>query len=314
MKFGLLVISILLFCYLVPFTANAGVGVTVTTDIIPDSQEVDVSPGSTGAVLFSGYCNGTSIMGGDITVSLMASVTPVGSAAVSPSSFTLTSSHPSQSLSISVVVPLYTPSNEEITVTITGTYGHWTGGGSVESSQATITVLQYYRMTNYCETPYKNTTQGENVNYNLKIENLGNGNDTFALSISNLDELESKNVTINFDSDFIDIPIKQNRTAILKVNTSKNTPVGLSIIELSVSSVGSDGLVNEPYPLYLRVKEAPDVSNQTEDTGENNRDLSSMDTLLKSKELILGLLIVFIIIVALAGFIKKGSKKSTDPP
>ncbi len=237
----------------VPNDADASQLTIVTTSISPASQNVDVSPGSTGAILFSGTCKAEPYGPAPIVVSLTASMEGGGMAAVSPSSFTLSNTRDTQELSISVVVPILISRQSMIKVRLTGTFQQGVAADSVGPSEAQVIILQYYKFIVFSETPYQEVSPGDAIVFSLRVENLGNGQDTLVTTAENQDELVKAGWTLA-PIPKLTLEEKQIRQVSYTIQTPQKWTIWQNKIYMIELRMLSEGAIVEEYPLFVRSK------------------------------------------------------------
>ncbi len=253
---SVLLLSVFASLITVPEKSEGSQITMVHTSITPASQEVDVSPGSTGSVLFQGSCEAEIYGPLPVVVNLQATVQGGGTAAVSPQSFTLSNQKTSQSLSISVVVPILISRNTQIKVQISGTWKQGASMGDVGGSEAQIIVLQYYKFMVYSDNPYQQISPGDSVVFPLKIENLGNGQDTYVTTIENEEELVSAGWTLT-PIPKLTVDEKQFKRITYTVQSPQKWTIWKNkvwMVKLQIISEDSGNTVKESYPLFIRTK------------------------------------------------------------
>jgi hypothetical protein len=258
LRVTLLITIMMLVCMFayVPQEAEASQLTIVTTSINPASQNVNVAPGSTGAILFSGECTAEPYGPAPIVVSLQAVMEGGGTAAVSPSSFTLSNQQTSQPLSISVVVPILISRQSMIKVRLTGTYQQGMSAGSVGPSEAQVIILQYYKFIVFSENPYQEVSPGDSLVFSLRIENLGNGQDTLVTKVLNQDDLVDDAWTLT-PIPILTIDEKMEKKITYTIQTPQKWTIWqnkIHMIELQMVSEDSGGAVKQDYPLFVRAK------------------------------------------------------------
>ncbi len=230
-----LVIVVLLLSLVLVWVPEAGEANPLTivyTSMSPASQYVDVSPGATGSVLFSGECSADVYGLSQVIVNLAVNVTK-GNATVSPQSFTLTSSQTSQALSISVVIPSETTREDLIRVRLNGTWTQGLDTSEVGPSEAQIIVLAYYLVDITCDNPSKEVKPGESADFDINVENDGNSWIEPRLQLINFRELNNSGISILFNDDFR-VDIGESKDWTISIRTSESTPEGEYTIKLRI--------------------------------------------------------------------------------
>ncbi|MCD6461976.1 MAG: hypothetical protein J7L61_04465 [Thermoplasmata archaeon] len=237
-----------------PNEANAGVRTIVTTGLSPSSQTVDVSPGSTGVVIFSGT---VTVQSGERTVVSLKATAQGGTATVSPSGLVFNAGGGTATVSVSVKEPPETSYSFTDVVTLSGTWQSGGLAGQVQESSATIVINQFYRITVSTQQPFQEVTPGKQVFFDLTLENNGNGKDVFALEVEadNLKALTDKGWVINLGTPKVPVEEKQKKHVTIVATTPMGTTLWkneVDVIKIVVKSENSNGLVKEIYPLYVR--------------------------------------------------------------
>lgn len=237
-----------------PQPAEAGLLTIVQADINEGYLEVDVSPGSTGSVTFTGTIEVTNYNSATpLIVSLMATI-GLGTATVAPPSMVFQGGKTSDNFQIVCVIPLLSPF-QPTTITVSGT---WQQGGIVNNIQpatATLMISQFQRMTVFSELPVIQVGPGRQAVFNLRIENTGNFEDEVRIEVPNIDDLSDKGFIIPL------LPKSQVLVGEPKIFT---LPVTLphdwvlwtdhpETIWIKVTST-SDETYSEEYPLIIRVR------------------------------------------------------------
>ena len=245
-----------LFTY-IPGESDASQLTIVTTSINPASQNVNVQPGATGAVQFSGECTAEIYGPAPVIVTLSAVMVGGGTATVSPQSFTLSSTgRTSQALSISCVVPILISRNTQPKVQITGTFTQGASAGPVGGCEAQLIVLQFYKFIVYSEGPYQEVGPGDSIVFPIKLENYGNGQDTIVTKVDNEEDLVGDGWTLT-PIPKITMDEKQVKTISYTVQTPQKWTIWqnkIHIIKLQFISEDSGATVKEDYPLFVRTK------------------------------------------------------------
>jgi hypothetical protein len=129
-----------------------------------------------------------------VQVQLDASVSTGWPVTASPQSFDFTTSG-TEAFTITVVVPQGSSisSMGRLTVTALAT---WAGGSSTSTASGTVFVCQYYGAT--AETDPGKGTENP-TKFDLKVFNMGNGLDTFDVSIANKSKEEGRGFSFNFN-------------------------------------------------------------------------------------------------------------------
>ncbi len=241
----------------VPHEADAGIRTVVTVSLTPASQEADVSPGSSGVVIFSGTVE---VQSGERTVVNLQATAQIGTAVVSPSSAVVPAGGGSFPISVSVREPPETSYTLTDKVTVGGTWQSGALAGPVSETSAQVVIKQFFRMTISTQSPYVEVKPGSQVYFDILIENNGNGRDTFTVEIDpdNLKELTAKDWAVQVGTPKVTIDEKAKKhVTIIATTPQKTTPWKNSIDRIVVvvksenaQNVGQN--VKETYNLYVR--------------------------------------------------------------
>jgi len=163
----------------------------------PITREASVAPGEDGVVIFDGSVS-VQIIGAAQSVQLiqieMQADTDAGwPGVVSPSSAIVDPKTQTViPFSVMVKVPAYTSYTISSKVTVSGRALTFPGARqALFSGDATVIVDQFYKFQLSVPKPYKEIDPGEQMAFNLNIKNQGNGIDTYAMTIKNLEKLQS---------------------------------------------------------------------------------------------------------------------------
>lgn len=252
-----LVIAMLLmtmFTAVLPSMVQASPVTNCMGQLSPNSQEVDVQPGKSGLVIFTGTitCSAIPPSPNPIIVQLTASAGG-WPAAVSPPTLIFTGAGGDAPITLSVIVPIGTPFTANTKVTVTGTYSQGILLNPI-NLEGLIKIKQYFRINALSELPVQEIAPGSTAVFNLKIDNLGNHQDEFEIIVTNLEELVAENWVIS-PIGKVTIESQQFKNLQITVTTSRAwTPWKdqVSQINLKVTSVFSGSTVRYEYPLVIR--------------------------------------------------------------
>jgi len=232
--------------------------VSVTFDA--DTKITQVTETANGTLNFTGQVTVQKLPVERILVSLSARVDTGWAAKVTPDTMVFTSSTPIP-FETQVDVPQGTESTVVGKLVVTAT-ARGTGYNFEGTANATITVAQYYRVLLDSDASYFETgKRGVGTTFKLQVANMGNGPDTYALEISNLEKLRSMGWSARLDKEVT--PVVQPglySEVTVAVTPPKDAPpfeaTGV-VVEVKATSVGAraHGLtVDIVYPLnfYLR--------------------------------------------------------------
>jgi hypothetical protein len=238
--------------------ANPGLP-TVTIDLVQDSQTAEVGPGDDGVVEFDGVVNVTRPPGTRVVVSLTAEDT-WGSAVASPSSI-LFSNDGQQGFEVKIRAPSKESCESVGEVKVFGKWTLYPGGLSgpaepQEGAPGTIYIAQYYKYTLSGSKTFIETTPGAEEEFDLTIENRGNGEDSFSVSIINSDELSKKDIQVKLSVSQVELDEKQN----MPIKVDVELPSGAKVIDYHsirvqvVSNNGmQEGLPPQSFTFVIRV-------------------------------------------------------------
>lgn len=225
------------------------------------SATADVSPGKDGIVHLSGYVTCTVPVSTNIQ-SVQVSLVPscAWPAAISPSSVTFASADmgKSKAFDVAVIAPPQESMKSSQVITIGGEWRTYPGmtGGSIQSvAQSTIKVLQFFKFSVACSKPFQEVSPGTAMTYSIKINNEGNGRDTFKLAVEKI----PVGWSVQLGQTSVDVEEKKSATVTLTVTPpqewhawkNKVTTIKL-IVTSSVAQTASKINLQEPYYIFLR--------------------------------------------------------------
>jgi len=239
------------------------VGLAVTVSLIGGPFEADVQPGASGLVVIPGEVTVSSIGPGVLTVVQLQANALLGSATVSPNTLVF-SGGGKQSITVTVKENFGTSSTTPDMVTISGTAQEAVGAPTaVAPATAIINIRQYYRITVSTDTPYVETTPGKPVYFNLVLENNGNGEDTFFMTVEDeaLKALSDEGWVVQIGNPKPVVMEKDKRIIQITAQTPQRTTIWkneIVRIPIEVSSENARqaaGLnIVEQYPVYIRLR------------------------------------------------------------
>jgi hypothetical protein len=235
-------------------------GPLTTVQIImnaPATKEVDVSPGATGVVSFTGTVEVISYSDPlPLTVSLSASV-PGAAASLSPAGMVFQgSAEQERQFQLDVTVPLLTPFMP-IKFQISGTFNQGGSTGQCTPGEGQIIVTQFQRLTIFSELPLIETGPGTTAVFSIRVENTGNFEDEVRFEITNFDKMSDKGWTIPLLPKTT-IPRLEPKVFSLPVTLPHDWTIWtdkVETIQIRVISTSSPGeSVFEDYPVFVRVR------------------------------------------------------------
>ncbi len=223
----------------------------------PATREVDVSPGSTGVVSFTGTVSVTYVNTAvPLMVSLSASV-PGAAASLAPAGmiFQGTGDNERQFV-LDVTVPLLTV-RQSIKFRVDGIWSQGATSGQCIGGEGQVQVLQFQRLTVYSELPLIETGPGTQAVFSIRVENTGNFEDEVRWEIVNLEKFSDKGWTIpqlpkttvpRLEPKIFTLPITLPHD--WTIWTDKVETIQIKVI--STSSAGES--IFEEYPIFVRVR------------------------------------------------------------
>jgi hypothetical protein len=243
---------------IVSISSEAGILTEVSVEADP-YVEINVEPGSIGRGVI--YANVTSVnynVATPLIVSLFAEST-IGSPSLNSPQIVFQGSYQSEVIMISILVPIITTSaSEDQKCTITGIWQQGGTQGDVDGDFTQVIILPYYFPILSSEDPEKEVDQGDDVSFNLLVNNTGNLDDIYRFEIEDANQLEEKGIKIDAMKR-MPIGEKGSQRMELSIQTSPDTPkrtYGIDLVVISVKSEeDSDNPVSVKYLLNLRVNE-----------------------------------------------------------
>ena len=195
-----------------------------TTSIDPASGTVDVSPGSTGIATFTGTISNPTAPPTEITVIVTTDV-PGATCTVSPQTFVISPTHPSQDFIITVQCPIGTLSKGYI-VTIVYEYTQGVNSGSMGGQEVSLFALQYYDFDVDVTSAKTEMEPGETLSYTVIVTNNGNGMSAISLAAANSDELEDRGIDFSYTPAGMEIQVDETGTFTVSLKTSEDANPG----------------------------------------------------------------------------------------
>jgi hypothetical protein len=193
-----------------------------------EEQTADVRPGENGTVVFPGAVEALIPAGSDVqdlNVYLEGSVDVGWPLTLDPDVVQI---NPGDVVPFvaTVWVPPETSYYALANLTVSGTPADPYPGPStyiVTKATGSIRIAQYYKFILTSENVSEEVKIGGEVSFELKIDNLGNGRDTFSVNIGNYDELAEKEIKIRFSDSSFDTDEKSRRTIKVIVDIPRDT-------------------------------------------------------------------------------------------
>ncbi|UCE36956.1 MAG: hypothetical protein JSW00_15890 [Thermoplasmata archaeon] len=260
LRIGLVIFMLLpsMMFFVVPEPAEADI-ITQVEIIInpPATKEVDVSPGSTGVVSFTGTVSLTNINTAiPLMVSLSASV-PGAAASLSPAGMIFQGAGDTeQQFVLDVTVPLLTV-RQPIKFRVDGTWNQGATSGQCIPGEGQVIVTQFQRLTIFSEMPLIETGPGTQAVFSIRVENTGNFEDEIRWEIVNLEKFSDKGWTIPLLPKTT-IPRLEPKIFSLPITLPHDWTIWtdkVETVQLRVISTSSpDESVFEEYPIFIRVR------------------------------------------------------------
>jgi hypothetical protein len=229
-----------------------------------EEQIADVSPGANGSVFFPGIImvetsSGSEVQ--DVFVSLNGSTGLNWPVTIVPSQI-LAKPGIEETFTVKVLVPPETSNFISDTLTVSGTAEPNPGTEKYNLSPITgsIRIAQFYKFALECDDPSKDVGLGEQVQFQLKIWNYGNGRDTFAVRILDLDKLSANGFTVELGTNTVEVDEKSLKEISIMVKApSDKSKLGNQTIEVEVKSeqqaVLEGSAFPKTYPIKVEVKD-----------------------------------------------------------
>lgn len=215
-----------------------------------EEQIAEVAPGSHGTVTFPGTVSAEIPAGStvqEIVVELTGYTGMNWPTTMEPSTFTLEPGG-EESFTATVSVPPETSYYVTDTLTIQGTARANPGTMmyAVDPIQGSIRIAQFYKFSLESYNPYEEIELGDQVTYDLKIWNYGNGRDTYSIQVKNLRELNQKNIAIIMGANSIQVDEKSNGYVTISVVIPLDKScIGTRAMEVEVKSEQQEEMEGE---------------------------------------------------------------------
>ncbi|UCG70224.1 MAG: hypothetical protein JSV09_04185 [Thermoplasmata archaeon] len=244
----------------IPQESEASPLTVVILNLQGEPPKVDVSPGSSGIIKFDGTVSCTKYGPDQVKVFLQAQ-SDTGGASVIPPSLVFTGaggSEETKSFAVTTRVPQGYTFMATPQVTVSGYFVQ--GGLQYDASSVTqiIEIEPYYKLQ-VDTPPPQEIGAGEFVHFPIKIQNVGNSEDTYRFEFLNLEKLQDNQWTVATitDKTFIEDEIKTLTVSAQAPQTwtiwrNEVTPFNLRIT--SIQSEETAIMVRYDVPLYVRQK------------------------------------------------------------
>ncbi len=237
----IMVVGVLFSC--LPLSASPARASPLTVVIIElpaEPEEVDVSPGSSGLVEVDGTVTCRKIGPDEVKVYLQASC-ETGGANVEPPSFVfsgVSGSEETKPFKITTRVPMGYTSSKTPTIMVSGYFVQGGVNYDINPNSVMIIVLQYYKIQVSIEEGEMEVESGENANINMRVSNVGNGEDTFLIDFENREDLRNHDFNLPEPKE-ITFAQDESRNITLTVGVPEDIS-GTFQIRISVLSKGSE--------------------------------------------------------------------------
>jgi hypothetical protein len=220
-------------------------GHEVTLTLTKDEVYVDVAPGDACMATLNGIVSVDYYGPSTIHVTFVC-VDTWGESHTDPLSLEFSpTDRDDKPFTVIVPVPRQTACDDVGTVKVYGEIWSTLSGGRSESNSVTgtIRVNQYHCFTTLVmNDKYRRTAPGEVVEFEFKVQNTGNGMDTYSMEVLNQDELESENYVVTISQRTFDI--SKFSEEVIKITVTP--PSGLEAggkqnLKLAVTCEGDNG-------------------------------------------------------------------------
>ncbi len=130
--------------------------------------------------------------------------------------------------------------------------------GSVSGDLASVRILPFYSSNIFFVNPTGDMDTGSTETFSLTIENTGNADENFILSVTNSEFLASKDIEVTFEEARVFVEEGGKKQVEMKVKVGGGAERGSYIIKISAWSERNGGVTEEDTPatLTLNVDEA----------------------------------------------------------
>lgn len=244
--------------------ADAVLRPVVTLRIEQREQHVQVAPGQTGTVLFSGTVEAQ--IPWEVRIQyLIVSLTynAQGWVAVGTSAVIFSKGQTSQEFTCSVQVPPMTSHMLPGQITVAGQWRYAPGTiqGNVIPDTAAILIDQYYLFSVGCDKSYVQVSPGDSIGYRLRLINEGNFQDRLKIEIKNQPSLIKQKWTVVLSQDQFLVQEKQESPVTIGVSTPVKNIIwknDVEMIALRITSTQAESMsqisIPAEYTLYVRQK------------------------------------------------------------
>lgn len=201
-------------------------------------QEVDVSPGQTGRVTFSGTIRADlTCHGPDVYINLSGSTNQGWPVNVTPTKLRLDGGVEEKPISVTVAVTPETSHDVSGLLTVGGTASAQPGSVRYNIPPVTgkILIKQFFRSYMTVDRPSKQVTAGHNLVYGLYVNNIGNGVDSFEVYLEDRETPPDSELKIRFQNRS-KIYSKGSKSIKVTVKTVQDTTPGKYEIKLNLKS------------------------------------------------------------------------------
>jgi hypothetical protein len=217
----------------------------VTLTLLNHETFADVGPGDDCQATIDGVAS-INYVGPSRTIVTFHCTDTWGKAHVEPINIEFSPMEPDDKpFTIFISIPKQIPCTMVGMVEVYGTFDTYQGNelGYSNTVTGTIKVNQYHCFTTLVmNDKYKRTSPGEAVEFDLKVQNTGNGMDTYSIQVLNEDELESEDYVVTMSQRSFDISKFSEEVIKITVTPPKGLDTGgKQDIKLAVTCEGNNG-------------------------------------------------------------------------
>ena len=244
-------ISALLFCLGQPLImeGRASSAFIVRIDITEDIVYFDVGPDGNGSSsvqirVYLPYPNNPLMERVDVL--LAADQPSFLNIYLSTNEISLTRERPESTIFGNMTVAPSTSSLLGGDLVVSGTARIYPSGATVpvEGDRSSLRILPYYGADLYFPTPFGKMSEGDKLTFPMRLNNTGNANDAYRLSIIDAAGLEDKGIHVKIDQDSIVVP--EGGSALIDVEISaRDARRGSYFIRVEARSDGKGGAAPE---------------------------------------------------------------------
>ena len=235
----------------------------VYIELLEFNKTANVGPGDDGVVTFDGLVHVTKPSATSLIVTLSATADLVA-VSVSPVTLPFEGNEEEKPFSVSARANSGESAETVATVVVTGTWqlnpGSITGTAQPpEGVTARVSIAQFYEFSLSSNMLKAETKGSDSVEFELTIQNEGNGLDTFRIKVENEFDLDDQGFQVSVSESEVDIYERQSAKITIFVTTPDSGGSGKHEIKVQVTSASGAREGLEPEKIAFEIDHSPSL-------------------------------------------------------